>query len=136
MRWYCDGVPLGTGNCWDIYGSVGKNTTPKINRIHDPMETICQRYHCCNKININRSCFNDTQHLPLSLRTKRKRIEREFLEINGYPKRIVNQLKEECKLVNEQYHQNIKINTNNNTVTTRTHMLVLPYKGEKGEKLI
>ena len=30
-----------------------------------------------------------------------KRIEREFIEIDGYPKWIVNQLKEECKLVNE-----------------------------------
>ena len=30
-----------------------------------------------------------------------KRIEREFIEIDGYPKWIVNQLKEECKLGNE-----------------------------------
>ena len=54
-----------------------------------------------------------------------KQIEREFIEINRYPKWIVNQLKEECKLVNEQYHQNIETNINSNTVTTTTHMLVL-----------
>ena len=65
-----------------------------------------------------------------------KTIEREFIEINEYPKWIVNQLKEECKLVNEQYHQNIETNINNNTVTTATHLLVLPYKGEEGENLI
>ena len=62
-----------------------------------------------------------------------KRIERVFIEINGHPKWIVNQLKEECKLVNEQYHRNIESNIDSNTVT---HMLVLPYKGKKGEKLI
>ena len=33
-----------------------------------------------------------------------KCIEREFIEINGYLEWIVTQLKEECKLVNEQYH--------------------------------
>ena len=59
LRW----ISLGTDNCWDIYGRVRKNTTPKLNRTHDSMETICQRYHCYNKININRSCFNNTQHL-------------------------------------------------------------------------
>ena len=65
-----------------------------------------------------------------------KRIERKFIEINGYRKWIVNQLKEECKLLNEQYHRNIETYTDNNSVTTTTQMLVLPYKGEKGEKLI
>ena len=45
-------------------------------------------------------------------------------------------MKEECKLVNEPYHQNIETNIDRNTVTTTTHMLVVPYKGEKGEKLI
>ena len=38
-----------------------------------------------------------------------KHIEREFIEVNRYPKWIVNQLKEECKLVNEQYHQTLKL---------------------------
>ena len=42
-------------------------------------------------------------------------------------------MREECKLVNEQDHRNIDTNINNNTVTT-THVLVLPYKGEKGKK--
>ena len=45
-------------------------------------------------------------------------------------------MKEECKLVNEQYHRNIETNIDNNIVTTTAQMLVLPYKGEKGEKLI
>ena len=45
-------------------------------------------------------------------------------------------MKEECKLVNELYHRNIETNIDNNIVTATTHMLVLPYKGEKGEKLI
>ena len=45
-------------------------------------------------------------------------------------------MKEEWKLVNEQYHRNIETNIEKNTVTTTTHMLVLPYKAEKGEKLI
>ena len=44
---------------------------------------------------------------------------------------VVNQLKEERKLVNKQYHRNIETNIDNNTVATTTHMLVLPYKGEK-----
>ena len=65
-----------------------------------------------------------------------KRIEREFIEINRYPKWIVNQLKEECKLVNEQYHRNIETKIDSNTVATTIHMFVLPYKDEKGEKLI
>ena len=45
-------------------------------------------------------------------------------------------MKEVCKLVNEQYYRNTETNIDNNTVTTTTYMLVLPYKGEKGEKLI
>ena len=65
-----------------------------------------------------------------------KRIKREFIEINGYPEWLVNQLKGECKLVNEQYYRNIETNIDNNTVTATTHMLVFPYEGEKGENLI
>ena len=45
-------------------------------------------------------------------------------------------MKEECKLLNEQYHRNIETNIDNNTVATTTHRLVLPYKGKKGEKVI
>ena len=45
-------------------------------------------------------------------------------------------MKGECKLVNEQYHCNTGTNIDDNTVATTTHMLVLPYKGEKGEKVI
>ena len=45
-------------------------------------------------------------------------------------------MREECKLVNEQSYWNIEINIDNNTVATTTHMLVLPYKNEKRERLI
>ena len=45
-------------------------------------------------------------------------------------------MKEECKLVNEQYYRNIETKIDNDTVTATTHMLILPYKGEKAEKLI
>ena len=65
-----------------------------------------------------------------------KHIDRTFTGIKEYPKWIVNQLKEECKPANEQYDRNIEIKFYNNTITTTTHMLVPPYKGEKGEKLI
>lgn len=37
--------PLGSSNCWDIYGWVEKKTTSKNNWIHDSMETICQWYY-------------------------------------------------------------------------------------------
>ena len=45
-------------------------------------------------------------------------------------------MKEEYKLVNEQYRRNTETNIDDNTVVTTIHMLVLPYKGEKGEKVI
>ena len=45
-------------------------------------------------------------------------------------------MEEECKLIDKKYHQNVATNINNNTVTTTTHMLVLPYKREKVEKLV
>ena len=69
-----------------------------------------------------------------------KHIKREFTEIHGYLKWIVDQLKEECKLVSskqfEQYHQNFETNIDSNTVSVTTRMLVFPYKDEKGERLI
>ena len=43
-------------------------------------------------------------------------IERECIEINRYPEWIITQLKEECKLIDEQNHQNIATNINSNTV--------------------
>ena len=64
------------------------------------------------------------------------RIERKGFEINGYPKWIINQWKEEYKLLNEQSHKNIAINVGKNTVTTTSHMPVLPYEIGKGENLI
>ena len=46
--------------------------------------------------------------------------------VHRYPKWMVNQLKEECKLINKRYHRNIETNIGNNIVTTTTPMLVLP----------
>ena len=45
-------------------------------------------------------------------------------------------MKEECKLVNEENHQNVSTKIDNKTVTTTTQMLAFPHKGGKGEKLI
>ena len=64
----CDGVAMGSPMGPVIAGifmvELARTLIPKINRIHDSMETICRRYHCYNKININRLCFKNTQHLP------------------------------------------------------------------------
>lgn len=79
-----------------------------------------------------------------------KHIEKEFIEINEYPKWIINQLKEECKLLHEKNNNTTHVvnnihsndNSDNNTANNinveniTTHMLVLPYKGDKGEKLM
>ena len=45
-------------------------------------------------------------------------------------------MKEECKLVNKQNHQNVSTKIDNKTVTTTIQMLVFPHKGGKREKLI
>ena len=58
-------------------------------------------------------------------------IEREFIEINGYPKLIINQLKEECKLVNKQNHKNIATNVDNNTELPQLICLFFLTKVEK-----
>ena len=41
-----------------------------------------------------------------------------FIEINGYPIWIVNQLEEECKVINEQHHRKIETKIDSNTVAT------------------
>ena len=84
----------------------------------------------------NQRCLHTGGTTKELLDEELKRIAREFIEVIGDPEWIVNQLKEECKLVNEQDYRNIETNIDNNIVTTTNHMLVLPYKGEKGEKLI
>ena len=69
---------------------------------------------------------------------KLDRIERKCFEINVYPKSITNQWKEKCKLLNEQNHKIIATNIGNNTITTTTHVLFLPYKigNRKTQKII
>ena len=72
------------------------------------------------------------------LERKLDRIKRKCFEINVYPKWIVNQSKEKCKLLNEENHKIIATNIGNNTVTTTIHMLFLPYKigNRKTQKII
>ena len=65
----CDGVAMGSLLGPVIAGIImvelERTLLPRLTEIYDSMETVCRRYHCCNKINIRRSFFNDTQHLPL-----------------------------------------------------------------------
>lgn len=63
-------------------------------------------------------------------------IEREFIEINGYPKWITNHWRIECKLVNEPNYQNIPTNIYGNILATTTHIYGLTYKDKKEKKLI
>ena len=56
--------------------------------------------------------------------------------MNGCPKWAFDKINEECKLSG-----NLNISTNNksnisNDITNTTHMLVLPYKGEGGQRII
>ena len=66
-----------------------------------------------------------------SLDEELRRIKREFIEINGYPKWIVNEFKEECKLLNEQYDRNIQTDIDSNTVGTTTLCLFFLIKVKK-----
>ena len=64
------------------------------------------------------------------------KIKHEFTHINGYPKWMFHKINEVCKL-----SRNLNITTNNksninNDITNTTHMLVLPYKGERGQRII
>ena len=63
-------------------------------------------------------------------------IKGEFTQINGYRKWMFDKIDGECKL-----SRNLNITTNNkgnisNEVTNTTHMLVLPYKCERGQIII
>ena len=62
-------------------------------------------------------------------------MKHEFTQINGYPKWVFDKINEECKLSGDR---NITTNnkSNSNDVTNTTHMLVLPYKGERGQRII
>ena len=64
------------------------------------------------------------------------KIRHDFTEIIGYPKWVFDKIIEECKLIG-----NLNITTNNksninNDITYTTHMLVLPYKDERGQRII
>ena len=64
------------------------------------------------------------------------KIKHESTQINGYLKWLFDKITEECKLSgNLNIVFNNKSNINND-ITNTTHMLVLPYKGERGQRII
>ena len=70
------------------------------------------------------------------LETELIKIKHEFTKINGYSKWVFHKINGECKL-----NGNLNITTNNksninNDITNTTHILVLSYKGERGQKNI
>ena len=68
------------------------------------------------------------------LQNELKQIEEEFINKNGYPKWVFDQVNEECKAPrNAGYDKNV---TANNENISTTHRLIIPYKGELGQKII
>ena len=67
-----------------------------------------------------------------------KSIESTFEKVNNYPKYVITQLKHEVKLKHTQ-NMNIRratINETTNNEQYKLHLLVLPYAGNKGEKIL
>ena len=67
-----------------------------------------------------------------------KYIESTFEKVNNYPKYVITQLKREVKLKHTQ-NMNIERSTINQTTQNeqdKRHLLVLPYAGNKGEKIL
>ena len=67
-----------------------------------------------------------------------KYIESTFEKVNSYPKYVITQLKREVKLKHTQ-NMNIERSTINQTTQNeqdKRHLLVLPYAGNKGEKIL
>ena len=67
-----------------------------------------------------------------------KHIESTFEKVNNYPKYVITQLKREVKLKHTQ-NMNIERSTINQTTQNeqdKRHLLVLPYAGNKGEKIL
>ena len=67
-----------------------------------------------------------------------KYIELTFEKVNNYPKYVITQLKPEVKLKHTQ-NMNIEHSTKNQTTQNeqgKRHLLVLPYAGNKGEKIL
>ena len=61
-----------------------------------------------------------------------RQIEEEFIKINGYPKLVFDQVNEECKVPrNADYGNN---DAANNESIGPTQRLILPHKGEQGQK--
>ena len=78
-----------------------------------------------------RATLQGTEEL---LQDELKQIEEQFININGYPKWVFDQVNEECKAPrNADYDNNV---TANNESISTTHRLILPYKGEQGQKII
>ena len=64
------------------------------------------------------------------------KIKHEFTQIKGYLKRVFEKINEECKLSgNLNIITNNKCNINNG-ITNTTNILLLPYKSERGERII
>ena len=61
-------------------------------------------------------------------------IEEEFIKINAYPKWVFDQVNEECKVPRNADCDN-NVTANNGNINT-THRVVLPYKGEREQKII
>ena len=64
------------------------------------------------------------------------KIKHMFTQINGYPKGVSDKINEESKLSG---NLNITINNKSNTnkdIANTTHMLVLPYKSKRGQRII
>ena len=87
---------------------------------------------CPKAFHNNYNCINHTGVIIANILSEAPSARNHHIHRN-HPTNLHLQI---CKLVNKQYYRNIVTNIDNNTVTTRTHMLVLPYKGEKGETLI
>ena len=58
------GSPLGPVIAEIFMVELERTILPRLTEYMTPWKMMCQRYYCHNKININRLCFNDTQHLP------------------------------------------------------------------------
>ena len=68
------------------------------------------------------------------LQNELKQIKEEFININGYPKWVFDQVNEECEAPRSAEHDN-NVTANNESMST-THRLILPYKDEQGQKII
>ena len=110
-------------------------------RTNDTLQTTIFRQSTHNGVYLHWSSFaprtwkratlQGTEEL---LQDELKQIEEQFININGYPKWVFDQVNEECKAPrNPDYDNNV---TANNEIIITTHRLILPYKGEQGQNII